>query len=117
MSRDRAKRRLKREKYMRDREKLPMFPLAKVLADELGDIPEATLITQPEFKRVLFRIADIRAGRIKKSNRNEQNARAERNADRKLARLTGRNCGTSVRELAAKAPSVSAAVDARTTAN
>jgi hypothetical protein len=80
MGRQRAKRRLRIEKYMRDREKLPMFPLAKSIADELGDIREGTLITMPEFQRCLYRIADIRAGKVRKSTRNEQDERAERNA-------------------------------------
>jgi hypothetical protein len=52
--------------------KEPQFPLAKSIADELGDIPAGTMLTLPEFQRCLWRLADIRAGRVKKSNRNEK---------------------------------------------
>lgn len=44
------------------------FPLAKTLADELGDVPAGTEITLAMFRRVLFRLADLRSGRIKKPN-------------------------------------------------
>jgi hypothetical protein len=40
------------------------FPLAKCLADELGDVPAGTPITLAMFRRVLFRLADIRSGKI-----------------------------------------------------
>ena len=53
-------------------EKMPeggeTFPLAKSLADELGDVPVGTEITLAMFRRVLFRLADIRSGRVKKPN-------------------------------------------------
>jgi hypothetical protein len=44
-----------------------MFPLAKSLADELGE-PELAgePITLAEFRRCLFRLADIRSGRVKR---------------------------------------------------
>jgi hypothetical protein len=86
MGRQRAKRRLKREKYMKDREKLPQFPLAESLANELGDIAPNTMLTMPEFKRCLWRLADIRAGKVRRSTRNEQNERAERNAKQRDSR-------------------------------
>jgi hypothetical protein len=43
-----------------------MFPLAKSLADELGE-PELAgePITLAEFQRCLFRLADIRSARVK----------------------------------------------------
>jgi hypothetical protein len=63
------KRYLKIQKYLRDREKEPMFPLAESLANELGDIEAGTLITQAEFKRCLWRLADLRAGRVKMPKR------------------------------------------------
>jgi len=44
------------------------FPLAKSIADELGDVPAGTEITLAMFRRVLFRLADIRSGRVKKPN-------------------------------------------------
>ena len=44
-----------------------MFPLAKSLADELGEPDLAgEPITLAEFQRVLFRLADIRSGCVKK---------------------------------------------------
>jgi hypothetical protein len=52
--------------------KEPQFPLAESLANELGDIEPGTPITMREFQRCLFRIADIRAGKIKKSTLNER---------------------------------------------
>jgi hypothetical protein len=42
------------------------FPLAKSLADELGDVPEGTPITLAMFRRVLFRLADLRSGKVHK---------------------------------------------------
>ena len=81
--RQRADRKKRREQYMIDREKLPMFPLEKSLADQLGDIEPGTPLTMPEFKRCLWRLADIRAGKVKRSTRNEENERAERNAKRR----------------------------------
>ena len=47
----------------------PMFPLAKSLADELGE-PELAgePITLAEFRRCLFRLADIRSGKVQKPN-------------------------------------------------
>jgi hypothetical protein len=42
------------------------FPLAKSLADELGDVPEGTPVTMAMFQRCLYRLADIRSGRVKK---------------------------------------------------
>jgi hypothetical protein len=44
----------------------PMFPLAKALADELGDVPPGEPITLAEFQRCLYRLADLRSGRVKK---------------------------------------------------
>lgn len=44
----------------------PMFPLAKSIADELGDVPAGEPITLAEFRRCLFRLADLRSGRAKK---------------------------------------------------
>jgi hypothetical protein len=58
----------KTQKYLIDRQKQPMFPLAEALANELGDIPAGTMITQAEFKRCLWRLADIRAGKVKRPN-------------------------------------------------
>jgi hypothetical protein len=46
----------------------PMFPLAKSIADELGDVPAGEPITLAEFRRCLWRLADIRSGRVKKPN-------------------------------------------------
>jgi len=43
-----------------------MFPLAKSLADELGDVPAGTPVTLAMFQRCLYRLADIRSGRVKK---------------------------------------------------
>jgi len=44
-----------------------MFPLAKSLADELGEPQLAgEPITLAEFQRCLWRLADIRSGRVKK---------------------------------------------------
>ena len=40
------------------------FPLAKSLADELGGVPEGTPITLAMFRRVLFRLADLRSGKV-----------------------------------------------------
>ena len=42
------------------------FPLAKSIADELGDVPAGTPVTLAMFRRVLFRLADLRSGRVKK---------------------------------------------------
>jgi hypothetical protein len=42
------------------------FPLAKSLADELGDVPAGTPVTMAMFQRCLYRLADIRSGRVKK---------------------------------------------------
>jgi hypothetical protein len=51
-------------------EKIPeggeTFPLAKSIADELGDVPEGTPVTMAMFQRCLYRLADIRSGRVKK---------------------------------------------------
>jgi hypothetical protein len=66
--RKRADRKKRREQYVLDRMKEPQFPLAKSIADELGDIEPGTPITMREFQRCLFRIADIRAGRVKRPN-------------------------------------------------
>ena len=44
----------------------PMFPLAESLARELGDIQPGEPITLAEFQRCLYRLADIRSGRVKK---------------------------------------------------
>ena len=81
--RQREKRRLRREQYMLDRLKEPMFPLEKSIADAIGDIEPGTLLTLPELKRCLQRIEDIRSGKVKRSNRNEENERAERNAKKR----------------------------------
>ena len=70
--RNRAKRKLRREQYLRDRMQETQFPLAESLANELGDIAPGTMLTMREFQRCLYRIADIRAGRVKKSTRNER---------------------------------------------
>ena len=42
------------------------FPLAKAIADELGDVPEGTPVTMAMFQRCLYRLADIRSGRVQK---------------------------------------------------
>jgi hypothetical protein len=42
------------------------FPLAKSLADELGDVPAGTPVTMAMFQRCLYRLADLRSGRVKK---------------------------------------------------
>jgi len=42
------------------------FPLAKSIADELGDGPAGTPVTLAMFQRCLYRLADIRSGRVKK---------------------------------------------------
>ena len=42
------------------------FPLAESLARELGDVPAGTPITLAMFRRVLFRLADIRSGKLQK---------------------------------------------------
>ena len=51
-------------------EKIPeggeTFPLAESLARELGDVPAGTPITMAMFQRCLYRLADIRSGRVKK---------------------------------------------------
>jgi hypothetical protein len=70
--RNRAKRKMKREQYLIDRMKEQQFPLAECLANELGDIEAGTPITMREFQRCLYRIADIRAGRVKRPTRNEK---------------------------------------------
>jgi len=49
----------------------PTFPLAKCIADELGDVPAGTMITLAMFERCLWRLADIRSGRVKKPARKE----------------------------------------------
>jgi hypothetical protein len=53
-------------KYLVDRQKEPMFPLADNLARELGDLQPGLMITQAEFERILWRLADIRAGKVKR---------------------------------------------------
>lgn len=70
--RKRAKRRMKTEQYLRDRQNLPMFPIAEDLANELGDVAPGTLITAREYKRCCLRIAAIRSGKVKRSTRNEK---------------------------------------------
>ena len=45
------------------------FPLAESLARELGDVPEGTPVTMAMFQRVLFRLADLRSGRVQKPNK------------------------------------------------
>jgi len=70
--RKRTKRKIKTEQYLRDRQKEPMFPLSEVLANELGDVAPGTLITMREYKCCCLRIAAIRAGKVKKSTRNER---------------------------------------------
>jgi hypothetical protein len=42
------------------------FPLAKSLADELGDVPANTPVTLAMFRRCLFRLADLRSGKVQK---------------------------------------------------
>jgi len=75
----RAKRNIKIKQYLLDRQKLPMVPLPKTIADELGDIEANTPVTMSEFQRCLRRLEDIRSGRIKKSNKNEKlNAKFQR---------------------------------------
>ncbi len=71
--RKRAANRRKVEQYLIDRQKETMFPLAESLASELGDLEAGTLITMREFQRVLYRIADIRSGKIKKPTCNAVN--------------------------------------------
>ena len=44
------------------------FPLSPDLAAQLGDVPPNTPITLAMFRRVLFRLADIRSGCVKKPN-------------------------------------------------
>jgi hypothetical protein len=45
----------------------PMFPLAKSIADELGEPDLAgEPITLAEFKRCLYRLADLRSGKVHK---------------------------------------------------
>jgi hypothetical protein len=44
----------------------PMFPLSADLAEQLGDVPEGTPVTMAMFQRCLYRLADIRSGRVKK---------------------------------------------------
>ena len=70
--RKRAVRQRKINQYLIDRQKETQFPLAKSLADELGDIAPGTMITMREFQCCLYRLAEIRAGRVKKSTRNER---------------------------------------------
>jgi hypothetical protein len=70
--RKRATRQRKINQYLIDREKETQFPLAKSLADELGDIAPGTPVTMKEFQLCLYRLADIRSGKIKKSTRNER---------------------------------------------
>jgi len=45
------------------------FPLAKSLADELGDVPAGTPVTMAMFQRCLYRLADLRSGRVKRVER------------------------------------------------
>jgi hypothetical protein len=40
------------------------FPLAKSLADELGDVPAGTPVTLAMFRRCLFRLADLRSSKV-----------------------------------------------------
>jgi len=40
------------------------FPLAKGLAEQLGDVPEGAMITMKQFRLCLWRLADIRSGRV-----------------------------------------------------
>ncbi len=64
---DRRKREKLRKQYLRDRLKEPMFPLAESLANALGDIAPGTPLTAPELQRCLRRVADIRAGKARRS--------------------------------------------------
>jgi hypothetical protein len=51
-------------------EKIPeggdTFPLAESIATELGDVPPNTPVTLAMFRRCLYRLADIRSGRVKR---------------------------------------------------
>jgi hypothetical protein len=49
------------------------FPLSAELAEQLGDVPAGTMITLKQFQRCLYRLADIRSGRVKKPNQFEGN--------------------------------------------
>jgi hypothetical protein len=42
----------------------PTFPLCESIAIELGDVPPNTPVTLAMFQRCLFRLADIRAGKV-----------------------------------------------------
>jgi hypothetical protein len=42
------------------------FPLAKSIADELGDVPAGTPVTMAMFRCCLFRLADLRSGKVHK---------------------------------------------------
>jgi hypothetical protein len=53
-------------KKQRIREGGETFPLAKSLANELGDVPAGTPVTMAMFQRCLYRLADIRSGRVKR---------------------------------------------------
>jgi hypothetical protein len=46
--------------------------LAKSLADQLGDVPAETPVTQAMFFRCLMRIADIKSGKVQKPNTEPQ---------------------------------------------
>ena len=43
-----------------------MFPLAKSIADELGDVPAGTPVTLAMFQRCLYRLSDLRSGKLSK---------------------------------------------------
>ena len=70
--RSNRRRQRKIEKYLRDREGEPMFPLSESIANELGDILPGTLLTKDEYERCCERVALIRAGLVRKSTRNER---------------------------------------------
>jgi hypothetical protein len=44
----------------------PMFPLCESIATELGDVPAGTPVTMAMFQRCLWRLADLRSGRVKR---------------------------------------------------
>ena len=65
------------QEYLIERQKEPMFPIAEKLANELGDIAPGTMITMREFTKCLWRLADIRAGKVQRSTLNEELARQQ----------------------------------------
>lgn len=44
----------------------PTFPLAKCIADQLGDVPAETPVTLAMFERCIMRLVDIKTGRLKR---------------------------------------------------